>query len=122
MRVAFAPAALSVALHHSCFSCLLSLSLCPYTCAGREQLLNLALEKQAVGRVYRLGQARPVTVSLIRYPITRFVLSAFPLGDEFFVWAFGDHRSKFADTTVVVELTSRLSWLRDTLKHDGRCL
>lgn len=27
------------------------------------QLLNLALEKQAVGRVYRLGQARPVVVS-----------------------------------------------------------
>ena len=27
------------------------------------QLLNLALEKQAVGRVYRLGQSRPVTVS-----------------------------------------------------------
>ena len=30
---------------------------------GCEQLLHLALEKQAVGRVYRLGQERPVTVS-----------------------------------------------------------
>ena len=29
---------------------------------GYGQLLNLALEKQAVGRVYRLGQERPVTV------------------------------------------------------------
>ncbi|CAM9377960.1 unnamed protein product [Laminaria digitata] len=28
-----------------------------------EPLLNLALEKQAVGRVYRLGQSRPVTVT-----------------------------------------------------------
>ncbi|CAM9715351.1 unnamed protein product, partial [Ectocarpus sp. 12 AP-2014] len=28
-----------------------------------EPLLNLALEKQAVGRVYRLGQTRPVTVT-----------------------------------------------------------
>ena len=27
------------------------------------QLLNLALEKQAVGRVHRLGQARPVKVT-----------------------------------------------------------
>ena len=27
------------------------------------QLMNLALEKQAVGRVYRLGQSRPVTVT-----------------------------------------------------------
>lgn len=31
----------------------------------RDQLLNLALEKQAVGRVYRLGQERPVTVSVL---------------------------------------------------------
>ena len=29
---------------------------------GVAQLLNLALEKQAIGRVHRLGQARPVTV------------------------------------------------------------
>eukprot|EP00904_Undaria_pinnatifida_P006227 jgi/Undpi1/2734/HiC_scaffold_14.g06112.m1 len=28
-----------------------------------EPLLNLALEKQAIGRVYRLGQSRPVTVT-----------------------------------------------------------
>ncbi len=26
-------------------------------------MLNLALEKQAIGRVHRLGQTRPVTVS-----------------------------------------------------------
>lgn len=27
------------------------------------QMLNLAVEKQAIGRVHRLGQTRPVTVS-----------------------------------------------------------